>query len=95
MMGVFVGSALEKNRAVLQVCKENRPGASSEKHSAAPIFPEVARDGTFTQSGEPGPAGAPILLCLLLVTRCDHVGRFPHTKPKEKAVVSAMTLAGL
>lgn len=63
MMGVFVGSALERRRAVLQVCKESRPGASSEKHSAAPVFPEAARDGAFPLSREPSPAGAPFLLC--------------------------------
>lgn len=73
-MDVFVGSVLKrKSGAVLQVHKGNRPGASREKHSAAPVFPEAAKDGAFSkrQSRKPSPVGVPFLFCLLLVTRCS------------------------
>lgn len=49
LMDVFVGSALERSGAVFQVHKVNRPGASSERHSSTPAFPEAARDGAFSQ----------------------------------------------
>lgn len=49
LMDVFVGSALERSGAVFQGHKVNRPGASSERNSAAPAFPEEARDGAFSQ----------------------------------------------